>query len=112
MISLKLVLKSVKVAVFISVLTLGFGTPVFAQDEDLSDNETCLDCHDDADRAPPSNPDRPQVHNPAGGFFVEDHDGFDCIDCHTFITDLEHEETAPGKEVDCLECHDEVPAKE
>jgi hypothetical protein len=110
MISLKTVLKSLQVAVFLSVLAFGFGTPVYA--EDLSDNETCLDCHDDADRAPPSNPDRPQVHNPAGGFFVEDHDGFSCIDCHTFIEDLEHEETAPGNEVDCLECHDEVPAKE
>jgi hypothetical protein len=52
------------------------------------------------------------VHNPAGGFFVEDHADFSCIDCHTTIEDLEHEETAPGQEVDCLECHDEVPTKE
>ena len=110
MISLRIVLKSANVAVFITVLTFGLGTPIFA--EDLSDNETCMDCHEDADRAPPSNPDRPQVHNPAGGFFVEDHDGFSCNDCHTYIVDLEHEETAPGQEVDCLECHDEVPAKE
>ena len=49
---------------FISLLALGFGAPAFA--EDLSDNETCMECHEDADRAPPSNPDRPQVHNPAG----------------------------------------------
>jgi hypothetical protein len=111
MISLRIVLKSVKVAAFISLLTFGFGTPVLAED-DLSDNETCLDCHEDADRAPPSNPDRPQVHNPAGGFFGEDHADFSCNDCHTYITDLEHEETAPGQEVDCLECHDEVPTKE
>ena len=110
MISTKRVFTPLTVTFFVSMLIFGFGTPVFA--EDLSDNETCLDCHDDADRAPPSNPDRPQVHNPAGGFFVEDHDGFSCIDCHTTIEDLEHEETAPGQEVDCLECHDEVPAKE
>ena len=110
MISLRIVLKSLNVAVFISVLTFGLGTPIFA--EDLSDNETCMDCHEDADRAPPSNPDRPQVHNPAGGFFVEDHDGFSCNDCHTYIVDLEHEETAPDQEVDCLACHDEVPTKE
>ncbi len=112
MISASTVLKSVYVALFLSLFTFGFGAPVFAQDEDLSDNETCMDCHDDADRAPPSNPDRPQVHNPAGGFFVEDHTDFSCNDCHTYITDLEHEETAPGQEVDCLECHDEVPTKE
>ena len=110
MISFRAVLKSINVTVFISLLTFGFGAPVFA--EDLTDAETCMECHDDADRSPPSNPDRPQVHNPAGGFFVEDHVDFDCIDCHTFITDLEHEETAPGNEVDCLECHDEVPTKD
>jgi nitrate/TMAO reductase-like tetraheme cytochrome c subunit len=110
MISLKTVLEPVKVAAIISLLALGFGAPVYA--EDLSDNETCLDCHDDTDRAPPSNADRPQVHNPAGGFFVEDHADFSCIDCHDYIEDLEHEETASGNEVDCLNCHDEVPAKE
>jgi len=97
-------------AVFICLLTFWFVAPVSAQD--LSDNETCLECHEDADRAPPSNPDRPQVHNPAGGFFVEDHTAFSCTDCHTYITDLEHEETAPGTEVDCTECHDEAPTKE
>ena len=112
MISASTVLKSVYVALFLSLFTFGFGAPVFAQDEDLSDPETCMDCHDDADREPPSNTDRPQVHNPAGGFFVEDHADFTCIECHTNITDLEHDETAVGVEVDCLECHDEVPAKE
>ena len=110
MISLKTVLETVKVAAIISLLTFGFGAPVVA--EDLTNPETCMDCHDDADRSPPSDPNRPQVHNPAGGFFGEDHADFDCIDCHTYITDLEHEETAPDNEVDCLECHDEVPTKE
>jgi hypothetical protein len=110
MISLKTVLETVKVAAIISLLTFGFGAPVLA--EDLSDNETCMDCHEDADRAPPSDPTRPQVHNPAGGFFVEDHADFSCNDCHTYIENLEHEDTAPGQQVDCLECHDEVPKKE
>ena len=110
MISPNLVLKSITVTFLISLMTLGFGAPVFA--EDLSDNEVCLDCHADAEREPPSDPTRPQVHNPAGGFFVEDHADFSCIDCHDYIEDLEHEETASGSEVDCLNCHDEVPAKE
>ena len=109
MISVKEVFTSVTATVFVSVLAFGFATPVFA--EDLSD-ESCLECHDDADRTLLSNPDRPQVHNPAGGFFVQDHADFEYIDRHTFIEDLEHEETAPGQEVDCLECHDEVPAIE
>ena len=110
MISAKRALTPLTVAFFFSMLFIGFGTPVLA--EDLSDNETCLECHEDADRAPPSNPDRPQVHNPAGGFFVEDHTDFSCNDCHTYIVDLEHEDTAPGTEVDCTECHDEAPTKE
>jgi len=109
MMSLKTVLKSLQIGLILSLLAFGFGTPVVA--EDLNDNETCLDCHDDTDRAPPGNPDRPQVHNPAGGFFVEDHADFSCIDCHTYIEDLEHEESALDQEVDCLECHDEVPTK-
>jgi len=103
------VFTSAAVAAFISVLAFGFGAPVFAQD--LSDNETCLECHADTERAPPSNPDRPQVHNPAGGFFVEDHETWSCNDCHTYIVDLEHEESAGGNEVDCTNCHDEAPTK-
>ena len=101
---------SFRIALLISLLTLGFGAPVVA--EDLNDPATCMDCHDDADRELLTDLTRPQVHNPEGGFFVEDHEGFACIDCHTYITDLEHEETAPEMEVDCLECHDEVPAIE
>ena len=110
MISMRKVFTSVTATIVLAALSFGFGAPVLA--EDLSDNTICMDCHDDADRGPPKNPDRPQVHNPAGGFFVEAHADFSCIDCHTYIEDLEHDETAPGKEVDCLECHDEVPAKE
>lgn len=94
---------------FISLLALSFGSPAFA--EDLSDNETCLECHEDADRSPPSNPDRPQVHNPAGGFFVEDHDMWSCTDCHTYITEIPHAEEVGEMEVDCTNCHDEAPTK-
>ena len=110
MISLKTFLESAKVALFISVLTLGFGTTIYA--EDLTDPATCMDCHEDADRAPPSDPNRPQVHNPEGGLFQEPHEDFVCVDCHTYIVDLEHEEYAPDKEVDCTECHDEAPTIE
>ena len=101
---------SLRIALLISLLTLGFAAPVIA--EDLSDPAVCFDCHDDTDRSPTDHATRPQVHKLTGGFFVEDHSDFSCIDCHTFITDLEHEETAPGNEVDCTECHDEAPTKE
>lgn len=100
---------SFRIALLISLLTLGFGAAAVA--EDLSDPAVCMDCHDDADRTLLTDNEVPQVHNPAGGFFVEDHSGFACVDCHTYITDLEHDESAPGQKVDCLECHDEVPSK-
>lgn len=99
------------ITVFFSVLTFGFGVPAFAQD--LSDDETCLECHDDTDRAPPSNPDRPQVHNPDGGFFVEDHEMWSCTDCHSYVVELPHSDEyfEANNEVDCTECHDEAPTK-
>lgn len=100
---------SLRIALFVSLLTLGFGAPVIA--EDLSDDAVCLDCHEGEERAAPSDPNIPQVHNPEGGFFQEDHEGFVCIDCHIGIEDLEHEETPGVGKVDCLECHDEVPTK-
>ena len=98
-------------AALFSVLAFGFGAPAFA--EDLSDNEPCLECHEGQDRAPPSNPARPQVHNPDGGFFVEDHDMWSCIDCHTFIVEVPHSDdlVAEDNEVDCTNCHDEAPTK-
>jgi hypothetical protein len=110
MISFKTVLEPLKVSALIMLLALAFGAPVVAED-DLSDPAVCMDCHDDADRDPPSDPTRPQVHNPAGGFFQEAHADFTCIDCHTYIKDLEHDEYAPGQQVDCTECHDETPTK-
>jgi hypothetical protein len=72
------------ITVMLTLVVLGLSAPVVAQD--LSDNETCLECHADTERAPPSNPDMPQVHNPDGGFFVEDHDMWSCTDCHDYIT--------------------------
>ena len=97
------------IAAVLAVLALGFGGPVVA--EDLSDNETCLECHEDTERGPPKNPDRPQVHTPEGGFFVEDHDMWSCNDCHDYITEIPHPEEILGSEVDCTLCHDEAPTK-
>ena len=39
---------SFRIALLISLLTLGFGAPVIA--EDLSDPATCLDCHEKGGR--------------------------------------------------------------
>jgi len=97
------------VVAFISMMALVFGAPLFA--EDLSDNETCMECHADSERAPPKNPERPQVHNPEGGFFVEDHDMWSCIDCHDYVTEIPHPEEMTGSEVNCENCHDTAPTK-
>ena len=110
MLPMRKTLDSLLIALFASLMAFSLGAPVFA--DDLTDPETCFMCHEDTDRAPPSDPTRPQVHKPTGGFFVESHGEFYCIDCHTYIENLEHEETAPDMEVDCLECHDEVPQKD
>jgi len=97
------------VVLFISILAFSLGAPVFA--EDLSDNETCLECHADTERGPPKNPDRPQVHTADGGFVVEDHDMWSCTDCHDYITEIPHPDEVLGSEVDCTNCHDEAPTK-
>ena len=73
---------SFRIALFVSLLTLGFGAPVVA--DDLGAPDACFDCHDDADRELLTDNEIPQVHNPEGGFFVEDHSGFICMDCHTY----------------------------
>ena len=93
-------------------VALGFGTGVLAQDEDLSDNEVCLECHADTERSAPD-PDstRPQVHTPEGGFFVEDHEMWSCNDCHTYIVEIPHADDVVDMEVDCTNCHDEEPTK-
>ena len=46
-------------ALALAVITLGIAGPAIAQD--LSDPATCLECHADSERAPPSNPNRPHV---------------------------------------------------
>jgi hypothetical protein len=95
--------------VILATATLLLGPVVLAQD--LSDNETCLECHADTERGPPKNPDRPQVHTADGGFHVEDHEMWSCNDCHDYITEIPHPDEVLGSEVDCTNCHDEVPTK-
>lgn len=93
-----------------STLGLGFGTVALA--EDLSDNATCLECHADEPRAAPENSDRPRIHTDEGGFNVEDHEMWSCIDCHEMITEIPHPEGIDGSAVNCENCHEETPTME
>jgi hypothetical protein len=94
---------------FISAMAMAFCAPLTAQD--LADNETCLDCHADSERAAPEDPNMPQVHNPEGGFFAEAHEMWSCIDCHTDVTEAPHADDFVAGPVDCLGCHEEQPTK-
>jgi hypothetical protein len=94
---------------FLAAVALGFGTVAVAQEEDITDNEVCLECHADTDRSEPKESDKPRVHADDGSFLVEDHDMWSCVDCHMAVTELPHPDDYTWTEVDCLECHDEVP---
>jgi hypothetical protein len=98
------------VALIIAAMVFGAAGPVVAQD--LSDPETCLECHADQERDPPSDPTIPQVHNPEGGFFQEAHEMWSCNDCHTYITEIPHAEGVTEMQVECTNCHDETPKKQ
>jgi hypothetical protein len=89
--------------------TLAFGFGAAAQAEDLGDNETCLECHADEPRAAPENTDRPRIHTDEGGFNVEDHEMWSCIDCHDMVTEVPHPEDMDGQAVNCENCHESTP---
>lgn len=96
-------------AIFIAILALGAAGPMVA--EDLSDNETCLECHADTERSAPENSDRPRVHNDDGSLIQEDHEMWSCNDCHDYITEIPHPDDVVDMEVDCENCHDTTPQK-
>ena len=92
-------------------LSLGFGAAAVAQ-EDLSDNATCMECHADEPRAAPESSDHPRIHTDEGGFNVEDHEMWSCVDCHDMITEIPHPEGIDGTAVNCTNCHESTPTGE
>lgn len=94
----------------IAALMLIFVAPVVAQD--LSDNETCLECHAGAERGAPDSADQPRIHNEDGSFTVEAHEMWSCTDCHDMITEIPHPEGIDGQAVNCENCHDGTPTME
>ena len=94
------------------VLGLGFGASALA--EDLSDNEVCLECHAGEPHSAPEGSDVPRIHTDDGGFVVEDHEMWSCIDCHENITEVPHPEdiVGTGTDVNCENCHEGTPGME
>ncbi len=63
-------------------------------------NSDCLECHE-------STIDE-KIKTYDSALSISIHDGNDCIDCHTSITELPHEEVLPP--ADCGSCHEEAVA--
>jgi hypothetical protein len=97
-------------AAMLGALALIAGSPVFAQD--LSDNETCLECHADQPREAPADSSMPRVHNDDGSFTVEAHEMWSCVDCHDYITEIPHPEGVTEMSVNCENCHEGTPTME
>lgn len=93
----------------LAIASLGLAGPVVAQD--LTDNETCMECHADTEHPAKADSTIPQVHTPDGGFVQEAHEMWSCVDCHTYIEEIPHAEDVTEQSVDCLNCHEEVPQK-
>jgi hypothetical protein len=93
-------------------MALSAGSVAFAQSdngEDLSNNETCLDCHIDQEFVGLLKIPGAQVHNPNdGSLMTEAHAEQECIACHLDITEIPHSEDVE-RTVNCLNCHDEQP---
>lgn len=96
------------IAMILAVVALGVAGPVVAQD--LTDNETCMECHADTERTAPADPNVPQIHNAEGGLNHEAHEMWSCVDCHTYVEELPHADGVTEQAVDCLTCHEEVPS--
>jgi len=99
------------IAAFAAAMTFGFSMNAVAQ-EDLTDNATCLECHADEPRAAPEGSDHPRIHTDEGGFNVEDHEMWSCVDCHDMITEIPHPEGIDGSAVNCTNCHESTPTGE
>lgn len=94
------------IMVLLSALSVLAVSNVSAQD--LSDNETCAECHEGGGSDDPMDVPGAKVHNPDGSFTQEAHEMWSCTDCHTDIEEIPHKEGVE-RTVDCLQCHDETP---
>lgn len=85
--------------------------PMQAQsaEEDLGDNNVCLDCHIDEEQVGSLEVGGAQVHNPDDNSLIQEaHNEVACIDCHMDIEEIPHRELSQ-RTVDCLACHESTP---
>ncbi len=70
-------------------------------------NSDCLDCHGERDFATEDEHGREiSLYVSLETYDYSSHAGFECIDCHSSIEDVPHEENLPP--VNCVTCHEEA----
>jgi len=96
------ILRITSVPALLILLCLSFAfLPAAAQ----TDNESCLDCHDDTEMTAENGR---FVGVVAGLFAASIHGDMDCVDCHTAPGDFDDEpHWSTYTPVDCAECHDD-----
>lgn len=97
-----------KLAVIVALLAALsiFSTALLA--EDLTDNESCAECHNGGGSDEPMDVPGATIHNLDGSFAHEAHEMWSCIDCHVDIEAVPHD-SDKERTVDCLQCHEETP---
>ena len=96
-------------AVLLAVTALAFSQMAIAQgDEDLTDNQVCLGCHEGNVWAAPKDTTRPRIHEDSGQIIQEPHQMFACVDCHMDIIQIPHREDV-AHQVECTNCHETTP---
>ncbi len=79
--------------------------PVAAQS-----TEDCMECHGEADLTTTDESGAEvSLYTDLEVFESSIHGGFDCLDCHSTIAELPHDEALP--DVACGDCHDDAAAE-
>lgn len=74
--------------------------------QEVTDNQTCFECHSDAELTGEINGLEVSMFVDSTTFENSVHGGFSCVDCHSDITEIPHED--PLQKVDCASCHEEA----
>ncbi len=81
-------------------------TDAAASEEPAPTNEDCFTCHDD-ETLTETLPDGKEisVYTDPKKFEASVHGSLSCVDCHSTLTEVPHEDTLP--KVDCTSCHED-----
>lgn len=78
----------------------------FTYSQDISEIETCLDCHGEEDITGEINGEEVSVYVNGEKYENSIHGGFSCVDCHEDIEEIPH--AFELERVDCTRCHFDV----